>query len=118
MNITINLTISADCTPDTLDALLRVASQYHTATASEPSRDRGAPVERQHGPNVRAYMAEKEKQTGKPLVRFRKAEGLQGTDDETAAMIMLAQLNAGPQQASTPEPSADYADDSGEGWGE
>lgn len=120
MNITLNLNITGDTSPDTLRALLTVAAEYATVSPQLPTGRAGreAPQE-DHGPNVQAYMARmneiRANRGEEPLKRFRRAAGMEKMDGETAALVMLAALNADTGCATYAKPEGealDYADGS------
>lgn len=117
MNITLNLNITGDVSPDALRALLTVAAEYATVAPQVPTGRAASPTPpRERGPNVRAYMEAMDRQRAAQnlpaLIRFRKGEGMQAMDDETAALVMLAALNAGGATYAKPEdePPMDYAE--------
>ncbi len=120
MNITLN--IPSDITPEALRAILTVAREFETVAT--PRAASASAATRERGPNVQAYMdamsAIRERQGQPPLSRFRKGNGMEAMDDETAAMIMLATLNAGDGTApdagdGEPPAYADAGDDMGDG---
>lgn len=119
MNITLN--IASDITPDAFRALLQVASEFaHLAPQNAPGRAASVTVAEEYGPNVQAYMARmnevRANRGEEPLKRFRRAAGMEKMDGETAALVMLAALNAdtgaGATYAKTEGEALDYADGS------
>ncbi len=87
MQITLNLTIAADTTPETLTALMEVLAKYETAPAPIPPRS-GAPMA-EKGPFELEFLA----RTG--LSKMRLTGPFQSMPREVAAQAKLAELDAG-----------------------